>query len=46
MFSGTEIFKLFVSGHLKQTVEMFHDPGDVRMPLFTTKERTRTCSDL
>ena len=27
-------------------IEMFHDPGDVRMPLFTTKERTPTCSDL
>ena len=27
-------------------IEMFHDPGDVRMPLFTTKERTPDCSDL
>ena len=27
-------------------LEMFHDPGDVRMPLFTTKERTPNCSDL
>ena len=29
-----------------ETIEMFHDLGDVRMPLFTTKERTQTCSDL
>ena len=27
-------------------IEMFHDLGDVRMPLFTKKERTPTCSDL
>ena len=31
---------------LFEILEMFHDPGDVRVTLSKTKERTPTCSDL
>ena len=34
------------SVHSTNKIEMFHDPGDLRMPLFTTRERTPTFSDL
>ena len=41
MWKGHLIFE-----EISQIIEMFHNPGDLRMSLFSTKEKTPTFSDL